>query len=307
MATRSLPNPASLAPMQFARDLYNQFSGRSRFQILSDLHLEVGHQYGSYQIPPHAPYLIRAGDIGRLVDYEDYLAFLTRHIDKFQSIYLVLGNHEFYGLTLGDGLERAAKLEREKALSNKVILLHQRRHDIPQLGVVILGCTLWSYIPKEAEVVVAARINDFKRIVGWNVQDHNAAHQLDLEWLSTQVKIARGQIKSYKPRRIIVVTHHAQCIKGTSHPEHTSSDCNSAFATDLLDNGCWGRVKIWVFGHTHYSTAFIRDGIRIIANQRGYVLDPKRENAARKKREEKKHRFNVKNVTTLCAFVPCST
>ncbi|KAE9966696.1 hypothetical protein BLS_006857 [Venturia inaequalis] len=285
--------------MQFARNVYRNFAERPRFQILSDLHLEVGHQYDTYQIPPHAPHLILAGDIGRLIDYEDYLAFLTRHIDRFQFIYLVLGNHEFYGLTLGDGLERAAKLEREKALSNKVIVLHQRRHDIPQLGVIILGCTLWSSIPKEAEVVVAAKINDFKRIVGWSVQDHNAAHQLDLEWLITQVNIARSQIKS---RRIVVVTHHAPCIKGTSHPEHTSSDCNSAFATDLLDNGCWVGVNTWVFGHTHYSTAFLRNGIRVIANQRGYVLNPKGENALKKKQEKKKHRFDVRNVTTLRAW-----
>lgn len=205
-------------------------------------------------------------------------------------------------------MERAAKLEKEKALSNKLIVLHQRRHDIQRLGVIILGCTLWSSVPKEAETVVAAKINDFKRIVGWTVQDHNAAHQLDLEWLNTQVEIARGQIQSREMRWIVVVTHHAPCINGTSHPEHTSSDCNSAFATDVLDHGCWGGVNLWVFGHTHYSTVFVRDGIRVVANQRGYVLDPKRENAVGSKNEKKKHRFDVSKVTKLSAsFAACRT
>ena len=244
-----------------------------RFQILSDLHLEVGPQYDTYRIPTHAPYLILAGDIGRLVDYEGYLTFLTHHVDQFQLIFLVLGNHEFYGLTLKDGLERAQKLEREKTLSNKVILLHRRRHDIPQLGVIVLGCTLWSAVPKEAEEIVTAKINDFKRIVEWDVPNHNVVHQLDLEWLSAQVNIAREQTRNHEPRRIIVVTHYAPCIEGTSDPEHTTSDCSSAFATDLLHNDCWSGVNIWVFGHTHYSTTFVRNGIRVVANQRGYVLD----------------------------------
>lgn len=46
------------------------------FQINSDFHLEVGQQYFSLQVPASAPYLVPAGDIGRLVDYDSYLDFL---------------------------------------------------------------------------------------------------------------------------------------------------------------------------------------------------------------------------------------
>jgi hypothetical protein len=85
----------------------------------SNLHLEVGQQYDTYRIPPNALYLILAGDIGRLIDNEGYLTFLKNHVDLFQPIFLVLGNHEFYGLTLEKGIERAEELQKEESLSNK--------------------------------------------------------------------------------------------------------------------------------------------------------------------------------------------
>lgn len=47
------------------------------FQVMSDLHLEVGQQYTSFRISPCAPYLILAGDIGRLSDYVAYRDFLS--------------------------------------------------------------------------------------------------------------------------------------------------------------------------------------------------------------------------------------
>lgn len=52
------------------------------FQINSDLHLEVGQQHFSFQIPASAPYLVPAGDIGRLIDYDSYLDFLKLRLNN---------------------------------------------------------------------------------------------------------------------------------------------------------------------------------------------------------------------------------
>lgn len=46
------------------------------FQINSRLHLEVGQQYSFFKIPASAPYLVLAGDIDPLVDYDSYLDVL---------------------------------------------------------------------------------------------------------------------------------------------------------------------------------------------------------------------------------------
>jgi hypothetical protein len=49
---------------------------KADFQVMSDLHLKVSNQYSSFYILKAVPYLILAGDIGRLVDYESCLEFL---------------------------------------------------------------------------------------------------------------------------------------------------------------------------------------------------------------------------------------
>ena len=95
------------------------------FQILSDLHLEVNQQYSTFDIPAAAPYLVLAGDAGRLVDYDAYLDFLKRQTDQFRSVFLVLRNHEFYGTSFANGLERAKRLEDEPCLNGKLALLHR--------------------------------------------------------------------------------------------------------------------------------------------------------------------------------------
>lgn len=66
------------------------------FHILSDLHLEVDQQYTSFELPVCANHLILAGDIGRLTDYNGYLHFLQRQVELFGTVFLVLGNREFY-------------------------------------------------------------------------------------------------------------------------------------------------------------------------------------------------------------------
>lgn len=54
-------------------------------RILSDLHLEIDQQYPSFEIPVCARHLILAGDIGRLVDYDNYRDFLKKQTDRFRS------------------------------------------------------------------------------------------------------------------------------------------------------------------------------------------------------------------------------
>jgi len=74
------------------------------------------------------------------------------------------------------------------------------------------------------------------------------------------------------------------CIKSVStsqipmsSPKDVSNPWSSAFATDLLGDASWDQVKVWVFGHTHFTTQFERNGIKVLSNQRGYVLPGSRE------------------------------
>ncbi|CUS07646.1 unnamed protein product [Tuber aestivum] len=253
------------------------------FQILSDLHLEATqtppNTYETFHIPPRAPYLLLAGDIGLLTPshYPRYLHFLTAHVHKFQQIFLTLGNHEFYHQSRDEALLAAAQLEGERALEGRVKVLYRRVVEVEvgdgdggKEAVYILGATLNTHVPGSAAAEVAARVQDFRMIKGWSVEAHNSAFREDVEWLKAAVAGLRG-------RKAVIVTHHAPCVGGTSKRVFEGSSLASAFATDVvgevLADGGEG-VGTWVFGHTHFSVDFWvkwrRGRVRLVANQRGY-------------------------------------
>lgn len=269
-----------MVPQAFDSSL-NPSQDLQTFQILSDLHLELDRQYASFEIPVCSKYLILAGDIGRLVDYENYLAFLEKQTRNFQTVFLVLGNHEFYGLSFDSTLEKARQLEQEPSLNGRLVWLHQRRFDIPDSNITILGCALWSKIPEESKDTVRSKTKDFKHIQNWTADQHNAAHRSDCTWLRREADAIHheNQKESLETRSILVVTHHAPTLQGTSNPKYENSPWSSAFATDLLSQRweSWDSVKTWVFGHTHYSTEFEKNGILVVSNQRGYMVSQSNE------------------------------
>ncbi|KAJ5818572.1 hypothetical protein N7474_004163 [Penicillium riverlandense] len=254
------------------RSIFDKLS--TSFQVLSDLHLEINQQYLTFEIPVCAKYLILAGDVGRLLDYDNYRDFLRKQTDRFEIVFLILGNHEFYNDTFIAGLQKARQLEQEPSLSGRLILLHQGHYDIPGSHVTILGCTLWSKIPDEARNIVLSKIQDFKKIQDWTVDDHNRSHRSDLAWLQSQIESIQSKNKTQNRKRsILVVTHHAPSLQGTSNPQHANNPWSSAFATNILSQVSKSSdIKSWIFGHTHYTTEFKHQGIRVVANQRGYVL-----------------------------------
>ncbi|WEW54791.1 hypothetical protein PRK78_000216 [Emydomyces testavorans] len=255
-----------------------------KFQILSDLHLELCKQYHTFSIPTTtAPYLVLAGDIGRLQDYDEYLAFLLPLCNQYMRVFLVLGNHEFYGISRAEGLERATSLEREPSLQGKLSILNRTRYDVPDTNITILGCTLHSQIDADSRESVVRKVQDFRRIQDWSVELHNAEHAADVAWLEEEIEsVISGKDDQHdggvkREKKILVITHHAPTRQESSAPEHVSNPWSSAFATDLLppENTSLSQltqVQWWIFGHTHYSTRFSRGKVKLLSNQRGYVF-----------------------------------
>ena len=239
---------------------------------MSDLHLEVGQQYTSFCIQPCAPFLILAGDIGRLVDYDAFRDFLSVQCKQFEKVFLVLGNHEFFGISRAEGLVLASTLEKEDSLKGVLSVMNRKRIDLA--GLTILGCTLQSHIPDDAVAIIAQKVNDFRHISQWTIADHNFEHIKDVEWLREEIKNIR-QAGDPSQRNILVVTHHAPATRGTSAPANEGNAWSSAFGTDLLgqeDSSILDTVQCWVFGHTHYCSESILGHVRLVSNQRGYVF-----------------------------------
>ncbi|OJD15806.1 hypothetical protein AJ78_03986 [Emergomyces pasteurianus Ep9510] len=245
---------------------------RVRFQVMSDLHLEIIQQYSKFQIKPRAMRLILAGDIGRLADYEAFRDFLGTQCGQFVAVYLVLGNHEFFGVSRQEGLRRADNLQSEPVMNGRLVIMNQKRVDIQD--ITLLGCTLHSRILPEAEEIVGRKINDFRQIVDWTVANHNLEHLNDVKWLRNEITAIRSTEAGLK-QKIVVISHHAPSTKGTSSPSNEGNPWSSAFGTDLLlseENSCFNDVQWWIYGHTHHSAQSVSGEVRLISNQRGYVF-----------------------------------
>lgn len=243
----------------------------AKIQIVSDLHLEVSDGYSTFTIPKKAKYLLLAGDIGRFSSYDSYLTFIRQQCYKFERVFLVLGNHEFYGLFRVEGMRRVSQMMKERSLEGRLTVLDRTRIDLPE-NFTILGCTLHSHIPDEARAIVQEKVQDFRMIDGWTIDDHNEAHELDKAWLKDQIKSIN---KKWPNRQIVVATHHAPSHHQTSEPKLSASPWRSAFSTPLVETQMadWPglrNVQYWVFGHTHWCAEFEAYGVSFVANQRGY-------------------------------------
>lgn len=230
-------------------------------QFMSDIHLER-YQYQPFEVLKQAPHLILAGDIGRFKDGDSLLAFLRLQCAAFQRVIFVPGNHEFYGLSREEGLRVAGDFENR--LGENFILMNRRRLDLEGGKLIVLGCTLHSYIPPDTPLT-----NDFEQIRDWRVESHNAQFWKDRAWLQE----ALANINRSLPRsRVIIVTHYAPAFGLTTHPKHEKSTRRYCFCSDTLDLlRTWDgaeQVTHWVFGHTHYNTLFERNGIMVVSNQR---------------------------------------
>ena len=119
------------------------------FQYYSDLHLEHQKQLINIELIQHIypENLILAGDIGNPY-MKNYWDFLHNESKIFTRVFLICGNHEYYGSSI---LQTNAYIKRQLKLSGlkNVYFLD---NDVFQIdNIKIIGSTLWSYIPKEYE------------------------------------------------------------------------------------------------------------------------------------------------------------
>ncbi|KAI0378372.1 Metallo-dependent phosphatase-like protein [Hypomontagnella monticulosa] len=249
-------------------------------QVLSDLHLEAPKAYDVFEITPKAPYLALLGDIGNIVSHkDDCLAFLTQQLRQFRVVLFVPGNHEAYHSNWPETLKVLRAFEeavRGNASIGDFVLLDRTSFRLPGSNTVILGCSLFSHVPKESHETVSFGLNDFFHTGDWDVDAHNEAHRRDLAWLNDEVAALE-----HADAEIIILTHWSPTrdVRAVDS-RHAQSPITSAFSTDLSQEVCFKspKTKIWAFGHTHFNCDFEMDRgadaqpLRIVANQRGYYF-----------------------------------
>lgn len=235
------------------------------FQPYSDLHIE---RKGFYpDIHPINPSLhdygdaiyicLLAGDIGCVND-PLYYEFLRLIGSRFNFTYVILGNHEYNG----NSIEYVDRIIKYKNIPN-VTFLQKNSIYFPDIDTLLLGCTLWSYIPKGAKNAVERTCSNYKNINNFNTFKNNKLFIDHYTWLEDNLN-GPESIK-------IVMTHHTPSIHGTNTYLNTRLLTVYNYSTDIPD--LLKKANIWVCGHTHYnppSNTINIEGCLVVLNQMGY-------------------------------------
>ncbi len=238
-----------------------------KFQLLSDIHTEL-KPFNLSSLIPKCDNLFLAGDLGKPASKE-YLNLLNYTSKNWKNVFLIAGNHEFYKSSYHDTIK--TKKENCQQFDNIHFL---NRNKIILNNVKILGCTLWSNIPKIHSASIQDHINDYhlirdpennyKKI---DTDYTNNLHSIDLKWLESELQInEHTACGGYQAT--IVITHHAPSFNNTCDPKYIGKFTNYAFCTNL--EYLFKNVNIWIFGHTHWNTNTIIKNTRLISNQYGY-------------------------------------
>lgn len=234
-------------------------------QYISDLHLEfpINQKYlKSHTLQVTGDILLLGGDIVPFVDLPKVMPFFQELANKYEQVYWIPGNHEYYGFDVENG--RIGTFE-EKILPN-VTLLNNK--EVNLAGVRLLLSTLWSHIPVEDSFYVQKGMADFRYILQGGqkitVDQYN-------EWHEEAMKFLRAATVAQSTVPTIVLTHHVPTYD--HYPkEFKNSPISSGFATELYDLIEISAVDYWIFGHHHRNAPMFPIGkTQLLTNQLGYV------------------------------------
>src|SRR5690606_29629995 len=219
-----------------------------RLWIFSDLHLEFEH-WSPLHIPD-ADVCVVPGDV--MPGCAKSIHYLAREIGEHMPVVFVAGNHEFYGESVVEGVERGRKAAAE--YPGKVHFLENDRVVLD--GVRFLGATLWTDYeihgdPSFAMSVAEVNLSDH-RLVAWrhlpSFMSFSPQRALDLH------RQSRGYLDGLlawpHDGPTVVVTHHAPHC-GSIHPRCKGNTLNACFVSDLSEMIEERQPDLWVHGHMH--------------------------------------------------------
>ncbi len=228
------------------------------FQYISDIHTEmythVRHKVKNFHIEVKAPYLLLAGDIGNPFT-STYIDFLELVAPKFQQVFVISGNHEYYQLKSLKSLYYPSvqedwinKVDEQilflTASFPNVRFLQNDYYHLSDSNLTVFGGTFWTNILENEELDVKYCISDYRFIPNFTVQQSRELHKKSCSAL-------KKALDDNPSRDFVVMSHHLPSYK-LIHEKYKNlkTEINSAFASEIeLANH--PRIKAWVAGHTH--------------------------------------------------------
>lgn len=233
-----------------------------KIQICSDLHLEFSQNREWLELNPLVPkaeILIIAGDTYYLERDYSKLDFINKASEYFKHVYLIPGNHEYYG---GYDIVTAL-LSRQVDIKKNVHMINNMSVQVKDVNLIF--STLWSKIEKNTNEIKRG-INDFKLIKfeeeKLTINHYNTIHNKAFKFISNEIK---------KKGKKVVITHHLpsnECnIDGFK-----GSLLNEAFCVEKTDFILNSDIDYWIYGRSHRNKDDFKIGnTKMVTNQFGYV------------------------------------
>jgi DNA repair exonuclease SbcCD nuclease subunit len=237
-----------------------------RIRVVSDLHLDIFPDRGADRLNKVArdastiDVLVVAGDLcevetgpdGDLGLYGRSLLYLR---ERFASVVVVAGNHEFYGTSFPAVFAHMRELQLRWSNVHFLDLVDSVRI----AGRTFTGGTLW-FAEKPDPFGHHQRMNDFS-----NIQDlRKYAYGLGL---TTKAKIVRNCEKD-----TIVVTHHAPSIRSASPGLLRDPLTELFYVNDCTQIICEQKPALWIHGHMHKPVNYVHpaSSTLVLSNPLGY-------------------------------------
>jgi Icc-related predicted phosphoesterase len=237
-------------------------AGKMKFQIASDLHLDMLAHFPGYRViepAADADALILAGDI------HQHARGLEAFADWPVPVLYVHGNHENYDgdwLAVGEALKRTARETGVHYLERSAVHFE---------GVRVIGTCLWTNYQLFGNAPMAMQaagqtLSDHRAIrmgeEGPFLPEHALAeHRKSVAWL-------QEQLDQPFAGKTVVVSHHGPHPLSV-HPRYEGDIVNAAFVSDLTP--IVERADLWVHGHVHDSFDYRVGKCRVVVNPRGYA------------------------------------
>lgn len=262
-------------------------------QLLSDLHLESNPHFKAMPIPG-ADLLVLAGDIGSyqkgsLLDELNISAFGLARFSPLPvarggagwptPVFFLPGNHEY------DGLEFAEAHARLRETCERLGLVWLEREVVELQGIRFVGSTLWT----DFDALAAAEAASGNLTLGEQLKAREKAFRAANFYLSRHHTFQNGQPMLAEAVRelglqsqawlgqalakpfdgpTVVVTHFAPSLL-SADPRYGLAPGTAGFCNALDD--LLGQVQLWLHGHLHCPSDYVKNGCRVVANPLGYA------------------------------------
>jgi DNA repair exonuclease SbcCD nuclease subunit len=240
-----------------------------KITLLSDLHLESQGLSGL----SGGDVLLLAGDTCEVNNLSRFTGFMEEISEKFRNVYVIAGNHEFYG----SDINLAEQLMRDiyKPYKNIDVLINESRELTDKIR--LWAGTFWTNFNNEdfaSEQECNRCMNDFRCISNGRGGLFHPADAI-AEYNKAKASL-ESNLNYFNQKEFVVMSHHAPSQLSINAKFKPYQELNGGFCNHL-DGFIWGypQIKFWCHGHVHNSFDYKVGSCQIYCNPRGYGKENK--------------------------------